>query len=242
MKRIPFLGFFALAMAISSYGQSADTSDAIIIFTKTVEYRHESIPAGVQALEELADDHQVATLHTEDANYFHADSLSRFDAIIFLNTTGDILNDEQQSAFKNFVENGGGFVGIHAATDTEYDWLWYGEMIGGYFDGHPEIQQATVRIVDDNHTSTASLPEEWVRKDEWYNYRDLNPDINVLLNLDESTYEGGQHGKDHPIAWYHNYGDARIFYTGGGHMAENFREELFREHLWGGVEYVLEQK
>ncbi|MGM0545565.1 MAG: ThuA domain-containing protein [Bacteroidota bacterium] len=242
MRWKAFIGLFVITIVMSGFTSLPQKSDAILIFTKTEGYRHESIPTGVEALQQLADEHNVATLHTEDASYFQTDSLSRFDAVVFLSTTGDILNDEQQSAFEKFIENGGGFAGIHAAADTEYDWPWYGEMVGAYFDSHPEIQEATVRVTDGTHASTTMLPKEWIRTDEWYNYRDINPDINVLLKLDESTYEGGEHGEDHPIAWYNTVGEARIFYTGGGHTDESFSDDLFRDHLWGGVQYVLKKE
>jgi len=211
----------------------------LLIFSKTEGYRHKSIPKGVEALEKLANKHQWKTHHTEDANIFHPDSLSGFDAVIFLSSTGDILDSAQQEHLVEFMAQGGGVVGIHAAADAEYDWPWYGDMIGGYFKSHPKIQEASITVVNSTHRATFFLPKTWVRTDEWYNYKELNQDINVLMNLEESSYEGGENGEHHPIAWYHEFGGGRVFYTGGGHTNESFEEPLFMKHVAGGIEYVL---
>lgn len=243
-------GFLIFALAISFINRSSKAnksqtepdSSSILIFTKTEGYRHQSIPTGVETVEEIASQNDLSTVHTEDATYFQPDSLANFDIVLFLSTTGDILNEQQQKAFKQFIQNDGGFVGIHAASDTEYDWPWYGEMVGAYFESHPEIQEATITVVDKNHPSTSFLPEKWVRTDEWYNFKEINQDINVLMNLEESTYDGGKNGKYHPIAWYHEYDGGRIFYTAGGHTTESYSESLFRKHIQGGIEYVLEEK
>lgn len=223
----------------SSKAQYQENSDSILIFTKTEGYRHESISDGVKAVKEIASENELATVHSEDSDYLQPDSLANFDLIIFLNTTGDILNNQQQEAFQQFIKNGGGFVGIHAASDTEYGWPWYGKMVGAYFNSHPEVQEASISILDKEHPSTSFLPDEWVRTDEWYNFKDINPDINVLLNLEESSYEGGENGSDHPIAWYQEFEGGRIFYTGGGHTAKSYSEPLFRKHLEGGIKYAL---
>lgn len=230
----------SLLVACSSKTAKSQSTDSILIFTKTEGYRHQSIPEGVEAVEEIASENDINTFHTEDANYFQTDSLAKFDLILFLSTTGDILNNNQQDAFEQFIKNGGGFVGIHAASDTEYDWPWYGKMVGAYFESHPEIQEATLTVVDKSHPSTSFLPDEWVRTDEWYNFKNINRDINVLMNLKESTYEGGENGDNHPIAWYHEYDGGRIFYTASGHTSQSYSNSLFRKHLKGGIEYVLD--
>lgn len=214
--------------------------ERLLVFTKTEGFRHASIPAGVEALREMASENGWDIRHTEDASVFTPDTLNTYRAVIFLSTTGDILNNEQQNAFEGFIQNGGGFVGIHAATDTEYEWPWYGDMVGAYFESHPQIQEARLEVVDRSHPSTDFLPEEWVRTDEWYNFMDINPDINVLINLDESSYEGGNNGENHPIAWYQEFEGGRIFYTAGGHTTESFSSESFLNHLEGGIEYVLQ--
>ena len=227
-----------------STGQSQSTltdGDAprLLIFSKTEGYRHKSIPKGVEALKNLGMEQQWKMHHTEKAGFFHEDSLSGFDAIIFLSSTGDILNSSQQQQLVRFMGSGGGVVGIHAAADAEYDWPWYGKMMGGYFKSHPKVQEAAITVVDSVHRSTSFLPQRWLRTDEWYNFKTLNKEVHVLLNLDESSYEGGENGDYHPIAWYHEFGGGRVFYTGGGHTNESFEEPLFMKHVAGGIAYVL---
>lgn len=133
-------------------------------------------------------------------------------------------------------------MGIHAAADTEFDWPWYGRLVGGYFVDHPEIQQAKIRLVDGDHPATAHLPELWTRTDEWYNYKDFNPNVHVLLNLEESSYKGGSNGENHPIAWYHEFEGGRAFYTGLGHTEESYDEPAFRQHLLGGLQWCLRRE
>lgn len=178
---------------------------------------------------------------TEDAAIFTADSLSSFDAVVFLNTTGDVLNDGQQANFEEFIQAGGGYLGIHAAADTEYDWPWYGKLAGGYFNGHPgnpNVREGVIRKTDVSHYITESIPMEWKRADEWYDYKDVNPAINVLLKVDEKTYGGGKMGENHPITWFHEYDGGRAFYTGMGHTAESFREALVLTMLERALQYV----
>lgn len=218
----------------NEYGQTR-----LLVFTKTEGYRHASIPFGVEAIRKLGKEHGLQVDYTEDASAFDEANLQRYAAVIFLSTSGDVFDHYQQNALKRYIQAGGGFVGIHAATTTEYNWPWYGNMIGAWFDDHPHIQQAMVEVVDASHPATDSLPARWQRTDEWYNYKYISEDVNVLLNLDETTYEGGKHGEEHPIAWYHEYEGGRVFYTGGGHTAKSFSEPLFLSHLWGGIRYVL---
>lgn len=213
--------------------------DKILIFSKTVEFRHSSIAKGVATLTALGAANDFEVEQTEDASDFTLKNLQQYKTVVFLSTTGDVLNNTQQAAFEEYIQSGGSFMGIHAATDTEYDWAWYGQLVGAYFNGHPNIQQASIDVIDGNHPSTTSLPDPWTRTDEWYNFRDINPDINVLLNLNESTYNGGTNGSQHPIAWFHEFDGGRSFYTGGGHSESSFDEPDFREHLLGGILYCL---
>lgn len=211
----------------------------LLVFTKTEGFRHASIPSGVKALEALGAEKDFDIHHTENSSVFQRDSLEKYQAVVFLSTSGDVFNKQQQEALQSYIQNGGGFAGIHAATTTEYEWPWYGKMIGAYFDGHPEVQQAAIEVVDTEHTATEPLPERWERTDEWYNFYSFNPEVNTLLNLDEESYNGGIHGEDHPIAWYHDFDGGRIFYTALGHTHESYSEPLFMEHVWGGIRYVL---
>ncbi|WP_402466312.1 ThuA domain-containing protein [Isoptericola aurantiacus] len=209
-----------------------------MIFSKTEAFRHSSIPTGVAAVEQLATANGMTFESTEDATAFTPENLDHFDAVVFLSTTGDVLDDTQQAAFEDYIRSGGGYMGIHAASDTEYTWPWYGGLVGAYFSGHPEQQTADVHVADRSHPSTEGLPEVWTRFDEWYNFQE-NPrgDVHVLATLDESTYEpgGGAMGEDHPIAWCQYYDGGRSWYTGGGHTEDSFSEDLFVDHLEGGL-------
>ncbi len=173
----------------------------------------------------------------EDAAQFTDATLSRYKVVVFLCTTGDILDPDQKAAFERYIASGGGFVGIHSASDTEYHWPWYGQLVGAWFASHPQIQRATIHIEDANHPSTKGLPASWERTDEWYNFRS-NPrsTVHVLASLDEATYSGGAMGGDHPIAWCQNIEGGRSWYTAMGHTQDSYAEPLFRLHLLGGIE------
>jgi len=218
------------------------TAKRVLVFSKTAGFRHDSIPAGIAALKEIGKDTNITVDSTESAAQFTTSNLARYDAVAFLSTTGDVLNAEQQKAFENYVATGGGYVGIHAAADTEYDWEFYGGLVGAYFDSHPQIQPATVRVEDHDHPATAHLDEEWERTDEWYNYR-TNPrdKAKVLATLDETTYTGGNMKGDHPISWCQTYQGGRSFYTGLGHTKESYAEPAFRRHVSGGLRYATGQ-
>jgi glucose/arabinose dehydrogenase/type 1 glutamine amidotransferase len=210
----------------------------VLVFSKTAGFRHDSIPAGIAAIQQLGAQHDFAVEATEDVGAFTDANLGRFRAVVFLSTTGDVLDPTQQAAFERYVRAGGGYAGVHAASDTEYDWPWYGRLVGAYFNSHPANQTATVKVEDHAHPSTAHLPDRWSRFDEWYNYRS-NPRsaVHVLASLDETTYSpgGGAMGADHPIAWCQAFDGGRSWYTGGGHTQESYAEANFRDHLLGGI-------
>jgi len=208
----------------------------ILVFTKTAGFRHASIPDGIAAMGRLAERHDLDLRCTEDASIFTPEHLQRFDVIVFLNTSGDVLDDAQQRAMRAAIEAGCGFVGVHAASDTEYDWPWYGELIGAWFRSHPPVQDATIIVEDLTHPSTRHLDDTWPRRDEWYDFR-TNPRerVRVLMRLDRSSYDGSVMEDDHPIAWYQDRDGVRSFYTAGGHTSGAYRESAFLEHLAGGV-------
>ncbi len=208
----------------------------VLVFSKTAGFRHDSIPAGIAALHQLGEEHGFVVTATEDAAVFSGLEFQAFDTIVFLNTTGDVLNATEQSGFQTYIQEGGGFVGIHAASDTEHDWPWYGRLVGAYFASHPAPQVATILVADRKHPSTAHLPARWMRNDEWYSFSD-NPRgrVHVLAALDERTYQGGDMGHDHPIAWCHDFEGGRAWYTGGGHTSQSYGEPAFLQHLLGGI-------
>ncbi len=206
------------------------------MFSKTAGFRHSSIPNGIAAIQQLGAANGFSVTATEDAAQFTTANLAQYQAVVWLSTTGDVLNAAQQTAFESYMASGGGYVGIHAAADTEYDWPFYGGLVGAYFSSHPAIQQATVRVESPTNVSTAHLPTNWVRTDEWYNYR-TNPRsvARVLANLDEGSYSGGTMG-DHPITWCQNYGGGRAWYTGLGHTEASYTESNFTRMLLGGIQ------
>jgi cytochrome c len=226
----PLLGYGAVAKAADA------PRFAILVFSKTTGFRHDSILDGIAAVRALGAEHGFMVDDTEDAARFTDATLARYKVVVFLSTTGDILDQEQKAAFERYIRAGGGFVGIHSASDTEYHWPWYGRLIGAWFASHPQIQHATIRIEDADHPSTKGLPASWARVDEWYNFRS-NPRgaVHVLASLDEATYSGGAMGGDHPIAWCQNVDSGRSWYTAMGHTKESYAESLFRLHLLGGI-------
>lgn len=230
-----FLGLFFLNLS-SLQAQE----NQILVFHKTEGYYHTSIPTGIAAIKNLGGLNNFKVTETDDAGEFSEDNLKKYQLVIFLSTTGDVLNENQEKAFENYINTGGNFFGIHAATDTEYDWKWFGNLVGAYFMSHPKIQKANVIVKKPQHPTVAHLPQIWTRTDEWYNFKDINPKINVLLSLDESSYEGGKNGENHPIAWYQKLEDGgKSIYTGGGHTEESYSEPAFREHLLQCILFAL---
>ncbi|MCP3424288.1 ThuA domain-containing protein [Nocardioides pinisoli] len=239
----------------------AEPTYDVLVFSKTTGFRHGSIGAGIRAIERLGAQYGFNVDATEDATQFTAANLEQYEAVVWLSTTSDVLNDTQQAAFEDYIQAGGGYVGVHAASDTEYTWPWYGELVGAYFQSHPAgTPTATIDVEDKSTPSSCALPDRWERTDEWYNFQSkdnpvvngggtdysprVNPNINVIASLDESTYvenDGNATDDDHPIAWYQEFDGGRSFYTGGGHTDASFSEPLFRLHLLGGIEYAAGQ-
>lgn len=232
-----------LASTVMAPGESrsAGADFNALVFSKTLMFRHASITNGIAAIKQLGAEHRFHVDATEDASVFTATNLARYKVVIFLSTSGDILNEEQQAAFRHFIEQGGGLAAVHAAVAgdvaTEGTWPWYGEALCAKFTNHSAIVQAAVEVEDRQHPSTAPLPERWVRTDEWYNFiASPRGQARVLASLDETTYQGGTMGKDHPIAWCKQVGKGRIWYTALGHTEESFTEPLFLKHLLGGIQ------
>ncbi|WP_125776714.1 ThuA domain-containing protein [Antribacter gilvus] len=232
---------FDAAPAVADLRTAAEAAvepfDALV-FSRTAGFRHDSIPAGVAAIQQLGTTNGFTVTATEDPGVFTDEGLSGYEVVVFLSTTGDVLDAGQQAAFERYIQGGGGFAGVHAASDTEYAWPWYGELVGAYFSAHPANQTATVKVEDHVHDSTAHLPSRWERFDEWYNFRSNPRDtVHVLASLDESTYSAGAGamGAEHPTAWCQTFDGGRSWYTGGGHTQESFAEPEFLQHLLGGI-------
>lgn len=238
MHRQLFIAIAAL-LILSACG---DPTPRILVFTEAKGFRHESISNGVAAVVEMGTQKGFKVDTSSNSKVFTERKLRKYSAVVFLNTTGDVLEKDEQQAFERYIQAGGGFVGVHSAADTEHEWPWYNKLVGAYFADHPQdpnVRKATVLVGDTSHLSMKGLPAKWGRTDEWYNYTSVFPGIKVLAKLDESSYEGGKMGAEHPIAWYHSFDGGRAFYTGGGHTSESFSEPLFLKHLLGGILYAM---
>lgn len=265
MKNIFFITLLVSMMTAPGWAQQArkatataakpatvqlTTQPRILVFSRTKGWRHTSIPAGQKALMQMGAENDFAVDTTEEATKFTEANLKRYSAVVFLSTTGDVLDDSQQTAFERYIQSGGGYVGIHAATDTEYKWPWYGKLAGAYFADHPGIKnKATPNVqtgetyaVTKEHPSMAGFPDRWSVRDEFYSFKDVNPDLTVLIKIDEKSYKDGLMGDNHPMAWFHNYDGGKAFYTNFGHADETFADPVFKKHLLGGVKSVMAPK
>jgi type 1 glutamine amidotransferase len=211
----------------------------ILVFSRTTGYRHASIPAGIEALEKLGLEHGFTVEASEGVHCFRPGRLERYDALVFLSTSGSVLDEPGRAALEHYMESGGAWLGIHAAATTEYDWPWFEGLVGAWFDQHPEIQPGVLAVEDRGHPATAHLGDRWARTDEWYAFR-RNPrdHVRVLLSVDEATYRDGTMGADHPIAWCHEYGGGRAFYTALGHAEEAYQDPEFLRHLLGALHWL----
>ena len=236
MKKIIAAFFLGLLVTANVLAQAPYK---VLIYSATAGFRHDSITNGIITIQALGLTNNFTADATEDSNQFTDAILAQYKAVIFLNTTGDVLNNNQQAALQRYIEAGNGWVGIHSAADTFHNWAWYGGLVGSYFADHPAVQQATIKVADRVDPSTSMLPARWVRTDEWFNFTS-NPRaaVHVLATLDETTYTGGNNGFDHPIAWSQNYDGGRSWYLGGGHTPESFNEPLFQAHLLGGIQFA----
>jgi type 1 glutamine amidotransferase len=212
----------------------------VLLFSRTTGYRHDSIPVAIAALTEDGPANGFYPESTEDPGAFTADNLARFRVVVFLMTTGDPVDDPGQAAFEAWIGAGGNYVGVHSAADTEYDWPFYGALMGAYFKQHPAIQPATVNVEVADHPATAGLPSPWMRTDEWYDFQtNPRPNVTVLVTIDESTYQGGTMGSDHPLVWAHpTTGGGRAIYTEMGHTMESWADPLFRQHVVGAIRWA----
>lgn len=215
----------------------------VLAFTKTTGFRHDSIDEGVALLETAGLTHDFTVTQTEDGADFTAANLAQYAVVVFMNASGDLLDDTQQTAFEGYIQAGGGYVGVHCASCGEDDWPWYGDLVGARFSGHPGIQPITINVEDQTHPSTAHLPAVWIWDEEPYNFA-TNPraNVTVLATFDESSYEGGSMGDDHPIIWCHEFDGGRSWYTGLGHIADGYSDQDFIQLITGAVEWAAHRK
>jgi type 1 glutamine amidotransferase len=220
----------------------------VAVFTRTSEYRHDSIPEGVNCLRQLGAAQGFDVVATEDPDLL-ADELNDVAAVVFLSTSGEVLTPRAREALRSHVAGGGGFVGVHAAACTEYDWPYYGDLLGARFDHHPALQPGVVRVEDRDHPATAHLAADWPFTDEWYVFRsDPRPQVRVLAVGGPHPLPGGDPGgRDNsgstdstgPLVWCHENLGGRVFYTALGHSPAAFADPSFRSHLLGGLRYAL---
>jgi len=241
MKKLAISLLLIFGLAQLSCNTKRAGKPKVLVFSKTMGFKHASIPAGIAALQKLGRENGFEVDTTKNAELFNEENLEQYASIIFLSTTMNVLDHRQEAAFERYIQAGGGYVGIHAAADTEYDWGWYNKLVGAQFLSHPAgTPEADFVIEDNSFIATKHFTDSiWHRADELYNYKKINPDVNVLMTVDESTYEGGANGDFHPIAWYHDFDGGRAFYTGAGHTDESFLEEDFLKHILGGIQYAI---
>ena len=233
-----FINFFLFPFDtdINCLNCSGNNSYSVLVITETKGWVHDSIESGLKLIQNIGNKNNFNVYHSDNSSVITYKNLKEIKTIIFLNTTEEILTDVEQKVMESFIKSGKGFVGVHAAADTEYNWQWYGKLVGAYYRNHPEVMNGKILTI--NHKITNHLDSEWEIEDEWYNFDYVNYDINILLNLDEDSYIGGEHPDYHPITWYHEYDGGRSFYTGLGHTKEVYEDERFIKLLEKGILYA----
>ena len=241
MKKFTLIrGLLSLGFFLYRCTSAADKGRRVLIFSKTEGYRHTaSIEEGQKAILKMAADNGFMADTSENPEMFNDDSLKHYRAVIFLNISGSVFNNEQRVSLKRFVQAGGGVLSIHASADAERDWPWFGRLIGAYYDSHPPVQKGKLITVDKNHPASSFMPDSVYRTDEFYNFQQVSPDIKVLVNLDEKSYTGGSMGSSHPSVWYQEFEGGRSFYTSWGHTKESWREPLFLQQVRNGLQWVM---
>ncbi len=242
MRLMTFLIWISIILSINDKPKCLNCSNendfSVLVITETEGWVHDSIEAGLKLIKYLGDKNRFNVYHSNDSRVINYSNLKSIKTLIFLNTTEDILSEDEQVVMQKFIQNGNGFVGVHSASDTEYEWKWYGELVGAYFKSHPEGTTNAKIIKIENGRFSKHLNPVWEVEDEWYNFNYTNADINVVLELDEKSYYGGENGDYHPITWYHTYDGGRSFYTGLGHLKEVYSNKMFIKLLEQGILYA----
>lgn len=228
-----------LVAVLSSCQQKRSGKPRVLVFSKTAGFHHNSIEKGNAAIQKLGLENDFVVDTTSNADRFVEDSLKNYSAVVFLNTSGDVLNNYQEADFERYIQAGGGFVGIHSAADSETDWGWYGRLLGGYFGSEPELKQGKLTIVDKNHPSTKGLPDPWEITDEWYTFKKQPDNLKILMTVDKSVFPNKDEIEQAPVAWFHEYDGGRSFYTGLGHEDAEYADANFLKHILGGIQYAI---
>lgn len=242
MRSVTIIVSTIIFFSCSSTKKINEATKQVLVFSKTQAYRHASITEGKQALLQLGLENKWAVDTTEDASVFISENLKKYKTVVFLNTSGNVLNEEQQIAFQNYIRSGGSFVGIHAASDTEKDWPWYNNLVGAYFKGHPKPQNARYNVVDKTFPAVSFMQDTINRFEEIYNFYNFKKElVTVIMTVDEKTYSGGNMGELHPIAWFHTYDGGKAFFTAWGHHSETFKEKIFLQHITAAINWAIKK-
>jgi len=242
MKQVKIILFAMFFISCSSTKKINTANLSILVFSKTQAYRHASIEEGKLAMQQLGVENNWAVDTTEYAGVFTSENLKKYKAVVFLNTSGNVLNDDQQIAFQNYIRAGGSFIGIHAASDTEKNWPWYNDLVGAYFKGHPKPQNARYNVIDKIFPAVSFMPDTINRFEEIYNFYNFKKElVKVVMTVDEKSYNGGNMGDFHPISWYHTYDGGKAFFTAWGHHPETFKEELFLKHISAAIQWAMKK-
>lgn len=247
------IGLLCLSMCAADLAEPANAAGKIhiLVYSGSSGFRHDSIPAAVEALEAIGAKAGYVVDATEDPEVFSADKLKQYRALVLVSTSTDPKKPESEwfvgakrEALQGFLKDGKGVVALHAAADSHYNWGWYGQMIGGYFDHHPKgTPKGTVTVVDAKNPATAKLPKTLVRNDEWYYYKDFDPTVHVLITIDpKSIGDGEADVNPNPLVWYHNFGGGRVFYSALGHTSESYKEPYIVALLTGALTYAVGKK
>ena len=240
-----------LLLCLAATTLSAQQFKALLV-TETGGWHHESIAAAIPAMQGLAKRNAFQLDQYQAGMKLTSEMLAPYDVVVFINTTGDIFDEDEQAAFEKFIQSGKGYVGIHAASDTEYDWPWYTQLVGRMFVIHPVIQTAMLDLKSEKFPGLTRWPERLMWTDEWYEFTpEKTSGLNYLMTVDEKTFNpeadwgrvsGKGMGDFHPISWYHKFDGGRSFYTALGHMPEVYSEKLFLEHVYGGIYWAATGK
>jgi len=250
ISRRPLIGSIAVVLAalFMSATAAAAGKTRVLIYSGSTGFRHDSIPAAVEAVKAMATKSGYGVDATEDPEVFTAEKLKAYKAIVLVSTSTDPKNAESEwfvgarrDALQGFLKDGKGIVALHAAGDSHYHWGWYGQMIGGYFERHPKgTPKATLTVVDSKHPATARLPKTIERTDEWYYFKDFNPTMRILVTVDPATIGDGEADVNpNPVVWCHDFGGGRVFFSALGHTPESYSEPYMVNLITGGLRYAV---